>query len=132
MRICEEISRGPNGYTGMAPAGGIGLVQIDPGLALGLPPGTFQLLDGTAIDVETQFRSMTGTAGIAFDIVGGSFKFAALVSQTTMFGRGSFLRSVELLSLVQSEGFATRASVGDGVTFGDMACTHAMFLVVED
>jgi hypothetical protein len=71
---------GKNGYTGTAPAGGIAIAPIDPGLALGLPPGTFTFPDGTAVDLKMVLNPVNGRAGVVFDMTSdGSFKFAALL-----------------------------------------------------
>jgi len=78
--ISGSWSIGNSGYTGTAPTGGFAIAPIDPGLALGLPPGTFLLPDGSAIDIQIQFNPIGGSAGIVFDMINGTFKFAALLS----------------------------------------------------
>jgi hypothetical protein len=81
--ISGTWSIGSNGYTGTAPAGGVGIVPIDLGLALGLPAGTFTLHDGSAVDISTVFKQIAGRAGFVFDMSSnGSFKFAALLYDT--------------------------------------------------
>ena len=69
------------GLTGTPPTGGVGIVVVDPGLALNLPPGTFTLPDGSTIQLTTQFTNFGGGAGVVFDqTADGAFKFAALLS----------------------------------------------------
>ena len=72
---------GKQGYTGAPPAGGVGIVAIDPGLALNLPAGTFALPDGSAVQITLQFNQYGGAAGVVFDETSnGAYKFAALLS----------------------------------------------------
>ena len=78
--VSGSWSFGKNGYTGTAAAGGIAIAPIDPGLALGLQPGTFTFPDGSSVDIKTVLNPISGRAGIVFDMTAnGSFKFAELL-----------------------------------------------------
>jgi hypothetical protein len=95
------------GYTGTAPANGVAIANIDLGLELGKPAGTFQLQDSSTLDVTVTLKQTWPRAGLVYDMHGtGSFNFAALYADT---------QQVVLGHYTTAHGWVIDASVNLGI-----------------
>src|SRR5262249_43315812 len=76
------INNSTGTYTGSASSGSTAISLMDPGLAVGMAPGTFALQSTSLLDLKATFQTAT-RAGLIYDYYNpGYFKFAALLADT--------------------------------------------------